>query len=695
MPTTTTNPLDALLFVRNGDMTARWNFKAAVGSLISAPAGLGSTVNLSYSFLTAAPLHDASIQGFEAFSPAQAQAARSVLSAIAEVANVRFTETVGVGQLTFGNSTQPNNQNGYAYAPSYTYTYGTISSKIMAVSEQSLSGDVWLNREASWGAQPWQRGGEGYGTLVHEVGHALGLKHPFEAPDAGFFLAQELDNTRHTVMSYTPAPHTTLMSVSGSEMDYSWTVYSLAPSTLMPLDIEALQHLYGANTTTRAGNDTYQWAANPKILETIWDGGGIDTIDCSNQTLRCVIDLHEGAYSSIALRQTDAEKRAGLEIPSWFKEPLPADLYDGSQNVAIAKGVVIENAKGGSAADQLLGNDVANVLSGGGGNDLLMGYGGDDTLDGGLGNDTMIGGQGNDVYYVHNLGDVVAELAGEGNDTVYSYLTHTADKTYTLGANIENGRIATTTASNMTGNELDNLLYAGAGSNILVGGAGNDTVSYQYGLASGAQTGVTVKLALSTAQATGSSGLDLLVNVENLTGSSLNDTLTGNDGNNVLDGGGGNDVLVGGSGHDVLYGRIGNDTLYGGAGNDTLWGGVGNDTLYGGTGRDVMAGGDGKDIFIFNAASETNTALNLCDVITDFTCGQDKLNLSGIDANTSTAQNDAFLPVLLGTTEAFTAAGQLRFEAGVLYGNVDMDFAADFAIKLTGVMQLSVSDFIL
>jgi Ca2+-binding RTX toxin-like protein len=152
---------------------------------------------------------------------------------------------------------------------------------------------------------------------------------------------------------------------------------------------------------------------------------------------------------------------------------------------------------------------------------------------------------------------------------VFSYLSN-----YTLGANVENGRIISTAAANLTGNGLKNVLYAGVGNNLLDGGTGTDTVSYAYGVSG--TTGVTVSLALAGAQATGSSGSDTLVGIENLTGSAYADRLTGNSAANKLDGGAGNDLLIGGLGNDILSGGAGADTFR----FDTLLDALGNrDTL--------------------------------------------------------------------------------------------------------------------
>ncbi|WP_300341735.1 calcium-binding protein, partial [Accumulibacter sp.] len=137
-----------------------------------------------------------------------------------------------------------------------------------------------------------------------------------------------------------------------------------------------------------------------------------------------------------------------------------------------------------------------DLLDGGAGDDLLRGDFGNDTLIGGSGNDTMEGGTGNDTYDVDSLGDVVSEtVAGTngGVDTVLSSLT-----AYTLGSNVENGRIMLPGTANLTGNTLANVLYAGAGNNVLDGSTGTDTASYAYATAA-----VTVSLAVAGAQATG------------------------------------------------------------------------------------------------------------------------------------------------------------------------------------------------
>jgi hypothetical protein len=197
-----------------------------------------------------------------------------------------------------------------------------------------------------------------------------------------------------------------------------------------------------------------------------------------------------------------------------------------------------ERLMGSAYADKLSGNSAANQLNGG------------------AGADTLTGGDGNDTYTIDNTGDRISETnAGSsgGVDTLISSLAST-----TLGANIENGRISSTGAASLTGNGLANVLTAGAGNNTLNGSSGTDTADY-----STAASAVTLSLALAGAQATGGSGSDTLVSIEDLAGSAFNDKLTGSSAVNVLRGAAGADTLSGGAGADtfVISSLSGSDTI--------------------------------------------------------------------------------------------------------------------------------------
>ena len=312
-----------------------------------------------------------------------------------------------------------------------------------------------------------------------------------------------------------------------------------------------------------------------------------------------------------------------------------------------------DTIRGNGGDDRLLGFTGNDVIEGGLGRDALNGGSGNDRLNGGAGADSMIGGAGSDTYYVENLGDVVTETiasaATGGTDIVFSSLP-----TYTLRANIEGGRVNTTGSANLTGNSLNNVIYAGAGNNVLDGGPGTDTVSYAYGLVTGARTGVTLDLRLASAQATGGSNSDAIKNFENITGSSLGDKLIGTTGANVIDGGLGADTMLGGAGNDTYYvdrttdrvfettttsstlnaggidkinssvgfnlaastavsfvenltltgsaaingtGNSLHNALNGNSAKNTLNGGGGNDVLNGGGGADTVLGGSGNDTY--------------------------------------------------------------------------------------------------
>lgn len=166
-------------------------------------------------------------------------------------------------------------------------------------------------------------------------------------------------------------------------------------------------------------------------------------------------------------------------------------------------------------------------------------------------------------------------------------------------------------------------------------------------------------------------------------------------GNDTVRMGAGNDVVRGYAGHDTMSGNGGNDRLLGDAGNDTIQGGAGADVFDGGTGKDLLSGGAGRDVFDFDTVAESGLAATRRDVVADFVSGVDRIDLSGIDANTAMDGNQAFRGTLIAPSATFTLAGQLRLSGGILYGNTDTDADAEFSIALTGVASLSGADLVL
>ncbi|MBT9312401.1 M10 family metallopeptidase C-terminal domain-containing protein [Leptothoe kymatousa] len=259
---------------------------------------------------------------------------------------------------------------------------------------------------------------------IHELGHAVGgfndvtvginadTRYPIASEQNnqgidGQVLGQWQDNQQYTVMSYNPHPY----------------MRGVSPSTLGLYDIAAIQALYGANWSHNAGNNTYSWGRNETFIETIWDGGGNDTINASNQTRRSIINLGAGRFSSIGSLN---------------------GVSNALSNLAIAYGVTIENAFGGSGSDSITGNNIGNVLLGLGGNDSIFALGGNDIIYGGTGNDIIYAGAGNDSVY-----------GGAGNDRVYGG----------------------TGNDYVVGDSGDDVMAGGAGSDILIGGWGNDTIN--------------------------------------------------------------------------------------------------------------------------------------------------------------------------------------------------------------------------
>lgn len=239
----------------------------------------------------------------------------------------------------------------------------------------------------------------------------------------------------------------------------------------------------------------------------------------------------------------------------------------------------------GESGDTFNGTDGDDIATGDGAANTLHGNGGDDILRGGEGDDIIYGGDGNDRIYANQGNDIV--FGGDGDD----YLSTGQ------GDDVLNGGAGNDILLGLLGNDT---LNGGDGDDLIDGGAGIDTVVY-----SDAASGVTVDLAITTAQDTIGAGIDTILNVENIVGSAFNDTLTGNSQANTMVGGDGDDILTGREGDDVMYGGAGNDRLYGNQGNDIVFGGDGDDYLSTGQGDDFLDGGAGNDILLGLLGNDT------------------------------------------------------------------------------------------
>jgi hypothetical protein len=296
--------------------------------------------------------------GLDAVQQAAAQGALQAWANVANITPVLVQEgsgLVGDVRIAFTSASSTVSDGGEAWGwamfPDRTYPSG---------------GDVWISTSLT--DTDWSVGSYNYMSLAHEIGHALGLKHPFEDGDLDLAHA----NRQYSIMAYDDAPNSLYVKISREGNSYYWQAENVVPDTPMVNDIAAIQYMYGANTTYKTGNDTYTFDPATPFLRTIWDAGGNDTISVANFSAGSVIDLTPGHYSSIAIA---SDVRTDI---SWSTAP-PTPTYYGVNNLGIAYGAIIENAIGGSGNDTLIGNAVANHLQGNGGANLIDGGTGIDT----------------------------------------------------------------------------------------------------------------------------------------------------------------------------------------------------------------------------------------------------------------------------------------------------------------------------
>jgi Ca2+-binding RTX toxin-like protein len=606
----------------------------------------GTGANVTYGFRQT---NNGDESTFFQLTAAQIAAVQSVLAMYSEVCGLTFTAANPNGYtdnatMLFASYNTNDGSGAYAYYPGST-------------SSSARAGDVWLNYSVSTTSLP--PGTYSYAAIAHEVGHAVGLSHPGEynaAPNVSITYSAHAqfvqDTHQYTVMSYFDESNTT-----GS--------YGSHPDTLMLFDIYALQQIYGANTSTRAGNTiygfnstaggVYDFTSNTNPALCIWDGAGIDTLDLSGYSQNQTINLNAGAFSSTG----------GLV-----------------NNISIALDCIIENAVGGGSADNiyLSSQSIDNVVDGGGGSDTVhvwyelgSGY----TLTGTAGDFVMTGAGGSDrfrnVEYVMFLnGEQVSSAAlVPGVEPSGSFGISDASVTEGTGGT----KMATFTVTRSGGTGAFSVNFATANGTATAGtdyAAASGTLNFAAGV-----NALTVSVAI-TGDAVAESNETFFVNLSGASNGAFmtdgqglgtilnddagpnNDVLHGMSGNDVLNGLGGQDLLIGGAGDDtyfvdnlndlvsenpnegtdivralvsgytlaanveigvvqlttgltlnahatqaaILFGNSGNDILNGGSGSDQIAGNAGNDIINGGGGIDSMGGSTGDDTYFVDHLSD-------------------------------------------------------------------------------------------
>ncbi|WP_339773004.1 matrixin family metalloprotease [uncultured Pseudosulfitobacter sp.] len=303
-----------------------------------------------------------------------------------------------------------------------------------------------------------------YATMMHEIGHTMGLKHGHETNGPGSLTADK-DSMEYSIMTYhahigDPAPFYTV-----ADGHYA--------QTLMMYDISAIQRMYGADFSKEAGDTVYtfdtttgemfingvgQTAARDDFntlsnvtFRTVWDGNGKDTYDLSNFTNDMLIDLTPGGYSDFDVNGNDLRAMLNQgwdENGSWVGasaiEYARGHLFNALQYEGDVRSL-IERAIGGTGDDTMIGNVANNKLYGGEGDDQLLGNNGRDDLRGDAGTDIIYGGNG------------------------YDFIRGGKDRDYIYG---DNGN------DKINGNKGRDIITGGKGDDTLTGGAGADKFKF-------------------------------------------------------------------------------------------------------------------------------------------------------------------------------------------------------------------------
>ena len=318
---------------------------------------------LFYAFAESMPEYFALDNNDEGFAPiplAQRDAVRSMFSYLEQLIDLQFQESTNlIQQRTLALMTnRQQRSDGYAWSPGFSLK----------------AYDVFLDNDPPINFAVGQFDAL---TLIHEVSHALGLRHAFEG-------SQAFDSGGSD-----PA-------LSGNEESTIWTVMSYTSykdqfrAELRPFDIAALQWLYGPSKSQRMGDDRYTLLSTEANF--IWDAGGFDTLDASGLDA-----VKRDFYGSPVGAASDLRLVLDLRVGTKSHIDIDFDRISLPGQITINAGTTIEAVIGTPSRDWIYGNEVGNLIEARGGDDLLAGREGDDRLFGGEGADSLAGGAGDDL----------------------------------------------------------------------------------------------------------------------------------------------------------------------------------------------------------------------------------------------------------------------------------------------------------
>jgi len=385
---------------------------------------------------------------------------------------------------------------------------------------------------------------------------------------------------------------------------------------------------------------------------------------------------------------------------------------------------------GGADDDRIFGQDGSDLIGGSEGSDFINGGNGRDFLFGDAGNDHMVGGADNDDIHGQDGDDLIGGQDGDdfidggvGRDRLFG----DAGKDLIVGGldnDIIHGQDGDDVVGGQDGDDyIDgglgrDSLYGDAGRDHIVGGADNDRIFGQDGddLIGGQDGDDYIEGGLGRDRLYGDGGNDHMLggrDGDKIYGQAGDDLIGGQEGDDFIDGGLGrdrlfgdagadhiiggaeNDSIFGQDGNDLIGGQDGDDYIDGGNGRDILFGDAGNDTIAGGAGADDLYGQAGADRFVFSAIGES--IAGGADRLLDFDrAAGDLIDLSAIDANLGTPEEDAF--TFVGTSAFTNRAGELRYEVIDNQVHVSGDANGDGVADLTFVVNMTsvvATDFIL